>query len=76
MKPSQNYFILSLENVSNKDFIIRVVNKKEKFNTEDSIKLVDKNDHKNRLLRTGTFMDVRFVFMTNDLNFKFLTLDF
>lgn len=56
--------------------MIRVMDKREKLNVEESIKLVDKNDNKTRLLKAGTFMDVRFVFITNDLNFKFLTVDF
>lgn len=41
MKPSENYFILSLANVSGKDMMIKVYEKKGKENNESSIKFVD-----------------------------------
>lgn len=43
---------MSLANVSGKDMIIRVYDKKVKENTlEQKIKFVDENDKKKRLLR-------------------------
>lgn len=54
--------------------MIEVDHKKQTI--EEVIKFVDENDKRKRLLKDGGFMDVRFVFMTNDLNFKFLTINF